>query len=292
MRQAAALLIRQGQRARVLLVLPDGLRHRCPAGLTVDGEDCLPPGRTQARSVRWYHVRPDARGYDNRTYCRTAAARPCLQPIAYRLGEIEALRGRSMFEAAEVPALQRPGTHWLEVWLSRGERLARRFSAAARPASFSLVVRRDDSYVGHLTELLGVPYVFAPTRVRSLGHQTDLRLGVDCVALAVYGQRRLRPDAAPPYLSLAGLLLRTRLLLRAPSLPALLGHRPPAKPGDLIHLNHHVAVLSRDRAPAGLGPEDVVIHALQGVAEEVALARLPTTGRPVRLLRWRVESVP
>ena len=54
-----------------------------------------------------------------------------------------------------------------------------------RPGVFQLIKRDSDDYVGYLEELLTVPFVMPPRLLHS-GHQTDLRLGVDCAELAIY----------------------------------------------------------------------------------------------------------
>lgn len=260
LRRGSTAFVRQGQPLRLVLEQ----KQRAPA--------CL----------RWYHVVPQARGYDNRRHCQTTRARPCAQPIAYRHEELPRLRNHRRVEISAVAALRRPGTHWLTV--RPCGRPPGPVSTTGRPTAFALVVRRADGYVGRLTELLGVPYVFAPMPVEG-GHQTDQRLGADCVSLVAYGRRRL--GRKTPYLSLSQLTARTRTrtLARARSLQQLLKRRPQVRPGDLIHLRTHVAVVSRDNEPAGLGPEDLVLHALDGSAEEIPAARL-RGGAPVLLLRW------
>jgi hypothetical protein len=53
-----------------------------------------------------------------------------------------------------------------------------------------VVIRRDDSYLGYLTEMFNAPFVLPPVNISPYGHQTDLRIGCDCAELAIYGKRR------------------------------------------------------------------------------------------------------
>lgn len=290
----------RGQRVEISLVVLEGRRASCAGGPRLAMGAAAPrpcralePG--QLTAIRWYLAEPEQRGYDNFSYCKRG--RGCPQPIHYRLVEIRELRGRTSFEVKEVPRLASPGTRHLAARARyRGSALTTPCPLPARPttaaavAMTSIVIRRDNSYVGFLTELLGVPYAFAPRPLGRRGHQTDLRLATDCIALAIYGQRRL--GRRTPYLPLSGLDRHTRAVCQAGSVAQLLsgaGRRCGARVrmGDLLHLGRHVVVMSRDLPPEGkLGPKDLVIHALFGAAEEIPLGRLLSDPNPVRVLRW------
>lgn len=295
----SSLQLLEGQRAEVTLVLLQQGRALCARGsrLVIDGGAPRPCAALEPRllgNVRWYVAEPRLRGYDNHSYYMRRKGRSP-QPIYYDLRELSELRGRRSFSVSKVPRLASTGTHRLVArarhrgtMLTAPGPLPKRITSASAVTMTSLVVRRDDSYVGYLTELLGVPYVFAPLRLRGRGHQTDLRLGTDCISLAVYGKRR--EGLRLPYLPLSGFDRHTRQVCRAASLKQLLrgaGQSCRAREGDLLHLGHHVAVLSRDVEPRGLlGAGDLVIHALAGAAEEVPLRRLISDPHPVRVLRW------
>ena len=137
----------------------------------------------------------------------------------------------------------------------------------------SLAVRRDETYVGYLHELLGVPFVFAPAHTER-GHQTDLREAVDCVSLVIYGQRRLGREVA--YVSPHALAEQLEPV----------DHLPPA-PGQVLHWGWQTAVLLEDRPPLGrLDGADLVILAWKGHAEVRALNSLPFAATPFQRMRW------
>lgn len=136
----------------------------------------------------------------------------------------------------------------------------------------TVVVRRDDTYVGYASELLGVPFVFAPARLER-GHQTDLREAADCVAVVIYGQRRL--GRAVPYVSPWGLWDRLTPV-----------DDRPLERGDVLHWGWQTAIVSVDTAPLGvLDAKDRVILAWKGYVEELDVGELPSFG-PMRRLRW------
>lgn len=83
-------------------------------------------------------------------------------------------------------------------------------------------------------------------------HQTEQRIAADCVAVIIYGQRRLGHKV--PYTAAQGLFRFTTIAPAA-------GARQPVKVGYILHFGHQIAILSVDRQPVGLlNGEDMVIH--------------------------------
>jgi hypothetical protein len=220
---------------------------------------------------RWVLVVPEARDYDNLVLCHARKTPECHQPIVYVGRELPSLRGHHAFSLAQVAELAAPGTHRLFVAEGSAPTTFNEDFVSALP---QIVVRRGDDYVGLLSELFGVPFVLWPQKLKT-GHQTDLRLGADCSALVVYGQRRL--GRRIPYVSPRGLFQLARELSEG----------EPLQRGDILNYGFQSAVLSVDTPPLGqLNPEDRVIQTYHGVAEELPLSTLPFRDAPVRFLRW------
>lgn len=216
--------------------------------------------------VRWLALLAEPLDYDNPSYCGNR--KPCVQPIRYRIGEIPGLAGRAGFRLSEVPGLSAPGAHDLVVRAGRSEQ------------RFQIAVRRDDSYVGYLTELLGVPFVYGPGPTAE-GHQTDLRKGADCVALVIYGRRRQGqrvPYVAPPRLYSYAEKIGDR--------GCVAGTR--IREGDILHFGFQTAVVAEDKEPRGrLDDNDMIVHSYHGVAELRAFSQLPYRRAFFDILRWR-----
>ncbi|MBN1946929.1 MAG: hypothetical protein JW797_14745 [Bradymonadales bacterium] len=245
---------------------------------------CSPPEESEVSgTIRWLEWRPMARDYDNSERCRPGSDLECPQPIEYRAVELVALRDRWTVALTSVPTLSGLGTHRLEVrWMEANHPVIeelRTLSLDEITRLFELVLRRDDTYVGYLTELLGLPFVYWPVEIEGAGHQTDLRLGADCVALVIYGRRRLGerlPYLAPPALR--------RLAWRVGGSQE---EKLAIRPGDILHFGFQTAVISRDNEPEGqLNEEDLIIHTYHGLAEEVPFHQLPYRQHPFDLLRW------
>jgi len=206
--------------------------------------------------VRWWRREVAPGDYDNAAHC--GAPRPgCAQPLPVRWVAIG--RGRSL--PLELPV----GSHHFAT--TEGDA-----PPVATAPEHTVAVRLDDSYVGVLHELIGVPFVFAPAQLEA-GHQTDLRLATDCVALVIYGRRRLGQQV--PYVSPYKLYEWLQ--------PAT----GPVRVGDVIHWGWQTAVVAEDLAPVGvLDRSDVLILAWQGEAERRVLGSLPFAGTPSTRLRW------
>lgn len=222
---------------------------------------------TPLEAPRWFLLEPLAEDYANPLPC--PAVDRCDVPIHYAWRELIELRGRSSFDLGEVAALASPGTHRLLA--SDGELPS---PDPALPGLREIVVRLDDSYVGYASELLGVPFVLDPTRLPDGRHQTDARLGADCVALVVYGRRRLGERI--PYVA-------PRALYRYTDLVA-----GPIQRGDVLNFGFQTAILAEDRGrPGVLDAPDLVLHSYHGLAEERTMGELPYRDAPVVVLRWR-----
>ncbi len=247
------------------------------AGETVRVRLCS-PGSADTAPVRWYALVAAPGDYDN-----VGRAGPA--PIRYRWAELGSLRGRAAFDLQQVPELASEGTHRLVA--ARAPLPAEIETAAFDDVArlFSVVLRRDDSYVGRLTELIGTPFVLWPRSLPGLGHQTDARIAADCVALVIYGRRRL--GEAVPYVSPTRLRRSLELVARHDPSRPLAGEIIPIQPGDVLHFGFQTAVVARDNPPLGaLDPTDVIIHTYHGLAEERAFGDLPYRSAGFDVYRW------
>lgn len=273
------LLIRADGDAQLAVVVLESA-ERCAASfpeLFVKGR-ALSCTRPRSDGWSWYVLEPVAKDYDNVAGC-VPITEGCVQPVSYRSRELAALRGREEVTAAELSKLLGLGTHWLRVTPSGAISASDLIETKGRPTSFELVVRRDDSYVGYLTERLGIPFVYLPALTPLGEHQTDAGLGADCVALVIYGQRRL--GRRVPYMAPSALKRYTALVAREAA-----GEQPVAV-GDILHFGFQTAVVSVDRNRMGqLDDEDLVIHTYHTRAEELPFSSLPYAHTPFEVRRW------
>lgn len=273
------LLMRADSDAQLaVVVLESG--ERCSAAIpqvVVQGRR-MPCTPLRKHLWAWYVMEPIAGDYDNVSGC-VPITRGCVQPVRYRRVELAVLRGKDKVTARDLGRLLGLGTHWLGVMPAELVAASDRFETQGRPAPFEFAMRRDDTYVGYLTERLGLPFVYLPALTPLGEHQTDAGLGADCVALVVYGQRRL--GRALPYMAPSALKRYTMLVPRDEN-----GEQPVLE-GDILHFGFQTAVVSGDRNRIGmLDADDLVIHTYHAFAQELPLSSLPYVRTPFEVRRW------
>lgn len=112
-----------------------------------------------------------------------------------------------------------------------------------------ICIRQDDSYLGFLTEQIGVPFLLPPFQISPKIHQTDYRTGVDCAELAIYGRRRQGFNI--PYLGPIGIV-------------QFLKPMPESQlcSGTILHFGSQVSILYEDMPPYHqLNAKDKIIQA-------------------------------
>lgn len=148
-----------------------------------------------------------------------------------------------------------------------------------------VTLRANDAYLGYLTELGGIPYVFGSAPIGREIHQAERGIGVDCADLMVYGLRRMGHEV--PYISsrtmkpysraIVGPVAtrRKNVYLDAAGQPIRVGKGGVA-PGDWIIWDGHVGAFHTDRGTIGvLDADDFVIHTAWA---EVAIQSLEDSG--------------
>jgi hypothetical protein len=222
--------------------------------------------KADAADAAWFINSPVPLDYDN-SGCEST---DCVQEIRYTTTELKSFSARRSVELHSVPQLYGMGTHELILRAADG-----------RTVNIQVVVRRDDSYVGYLSEMLGVPFVYWP-RLTAKGHQTDFREGADCVSLAIYGKRRQGHDI--PYVAPARLYDLTTVIGNSYALEDV-----SIAEGDILHFGFQTAVIFRDSEPVGrLDAGDIIIHTYHKSAEMRPFGELPYREMDFDILRWRM----
>lgn len=234
------------------------------AGQVVTLSAVLTPEVPGAR-YEWFQLEPVKPYVDNTT--------PSFhfEPVGYQAVEIERCRGartcRVDAEARRFSGYRKvPGTgvmaYQVRATLPDGTTVQTPGPEAATGWGLPLevmrvVFRKDDTYLGYLTELFNTPYIFGSSSDGSR-HQTDRLVGSDCADLAVYGLRRLgqRVEYTSSFnIHRVGAKMVGRLDSAAGQVKA--------QPGDILHFpdSRHVAVLYEDREPLGrLDENDLMLH--------------------------------
>jgi hypothetical protein len=213
----------------------------------------------------------------------TADVRPTLTPnhggAAPGLGT---MRYRLHARTADGGELATPG---IEARRGRG-------SGGLTDAVARVSLRRDDTYLGYLTEMYGQPYIWASAGTSDRAHQSEHLEGSDCADFVIYGRRRM--GASYSYTWTGGLGSYTRSLGRGTlGKDGIYRDRrgeplPFPAAGDLILFPRHVGALVADRGQRGvLDSADIMMHTLFDSPKEEAIATSGYAETPVELLRWK-----
>ena len=162
------------------------------------------------------------------------------------------------------------------------------------------MVRPDDTYLGYLSELLNTPFIIAPMFSNNGLHQTDLRIGSDCAALAIYGKRR--QGVGIPYAGPRGILKYLSPLTPTELQPVNYnstevyvdqqGHTVKIgdqglQPGDIIHFGEQVAVFYQDNGIKGILDKDDYLFESYGNSPHITtLAQSGFYHKAIRVFRW------
>lgn len=249
--------------------------------------------------IAWFRVEPAAADLSN-----TATGRFRYETIEYRATPLA--EGALRLDADVRPTLTPDygdgvGTMRYQVVVTQGAREvaspgaeARRGRAAGglRDDVHRISLRRDDTYLGYLTELYGQPYIWASAGATDPTHQSERLEGGDCADFVVYGARRLGKDL--PYTWTGSLPDHARTLARgAPGADGVYVDRdgaplPFPRAGDLILFPRHVGALVADRGTVGvLDTADVMMHAYFDTPKEQPIADSGYGDQPIRVLRFR-----
>lgn len=173
----------------------------------------------------------------------------------------------------------------------------RRHRGGLVPELPRVTVRRDDTYLGWLTELFNTPYIWGSAGDDRV-HQAERRIGSDCADFVTYGIRRLGHEI--PYTSSFQLGTFLRPLHRSSGAGSDGLFRDPAgepipigpggvRPGDVLRFPGHVGAFVRDEPPLGvLSDSDVMIHTCWNEPTEEPLRDSDYARQPMEIGRWKV----
>ena len=252
-------------------------------------------------TLRWNKIEPV-----DKTMSNTDSGSFRFEPIAYRATPMRGTAGRGSIPADVHPTItpdhgRGVGTMRFQIVVAQDGRTIASPGVEARRGRGSggltddvhrVTLRRDDTYLGFLTELYGQPYIWASAGGTPATHQSERLEGSDCADFVVYGMRRMgRPLA---YTWTGDLPRYTRLLAAGKrATDGVFRDRagrplPFTRVGDLILFPRHVGVLTQDRAPLGvLDDGDVIMHSLFDTPKEVPIAESEYAHLPAELRRWK-----
>jgi hypothetical protein len=259
-----------------------------------------PFGEAPALALAWNRIEPAVANMSNE-----ASGQFAFEPIDYRATSIDGSDGRTSLAADVRPTLtpdhgDGAGTMRYQIVIVAGGRTIASAGVDARrgrgsggltDAVHRISIRRDDTYLGYLTEMYGQPYIWASAGSTDATHQSERLEGADCADFVVYGARRM--GLRIPYTWTAELPRYAKTLATgAPDDHGVYRDAhgdaiPFTGVGDLVLFPRHVGVLVEDRGTIGvLDDHDVIMHALFDTPKEVEIKDSGYDNLPISVLRW------
>jgi len=276
--------------------------------LEINGKK-IPPGRIRRPAdfpkimLRWYKVEPTGNSYDN------TVGGFHWETIEYREHAMTAWDTKWQIAANAHPKGTYPDTHAGAGTMAFKVAIKVGFSNLASAGKESLnrggldkhvpriAFRRDDSYIGRLTELFNTPYIWGSAGVPPKLHQAERLIGSDCADFIVYGARRLGKEI--PYRGSWHIPEVAKVIYEAEKIDAKGRYLTKAKKtipisdsgvqiGDLLLFHGHVGALAEDRKPVGiLDINDIMIHTYWAPPDEQPISETAYAEAKVRILRWK-----
>jgi hypothetical protein len=267
------------------------------------GLHALPLAQAPAFELAWQRVEPAVATMSNTD---TSGGNFQFAPIEYRATAIDGSANHGSLVADVRPTLTPDhgggvGTMRFQVVARQGERTiaspgidARRSrgSGGLTDAVFRVSIRRDDTYLGYLTELYGQPYIWASAGITTPTHQSERLEGSDCADFIIYGARRMGRKL--DYTWTGGLPLVTKLLAAGTRGDDGVyrddhGHALSfTAPGDLLLFPRHVGALVEDRGvPGVIDDQDIMMHSLFDTPKQQPIADSGYADKPLELRRFK-----
>ncbi|HWO20801.1 MAG TPA: hypothetical protein VNO30_18670 [Kofleriaceae bacterium] len=261
-----------------------------------------PLARAPALELRWNRIEPAVATMSNGDTPKEFH----FEPIDYRATPIDGAAGKASIPADVRPTLTPDhgggiGTMRYQIVALQGDRVIASAGPEARrgkgsggltDAVLRVSLRRDDTFLGYMTELYNQPYIWASEGLTTDTHQSERLEGSDCADLMIYGQRRLGNKLAYTW---TGALPQVTALVASGARGADGVFRdargqpiPFPKIGDLMLFPRHVGALAADRGKPGiLDDQDLMMHTLFDSPKEQAIGESGYADRPVEVRRFR-----
>ncbi len=263
----------------------------------------------QPITISWYEIKPKLQEYSNlwsRGHPKKGNVH--LEPIDYVK---EGLPEHSNKEWLDFSHKTNFGTYYVTAEVVLGGKSLNQVNASFSETSalsqkhpfkvVQIVRRKDETYIGYLTELLNTPFIIAPMVTGDGYHETDIRMGSDCAAFAIYGRRREGYQVS--YCGPRGIYKYLREIGKGPLLPkkALNTETYVNKDsqsikvgvdgierGDIVHFGDQVSVFYEDLGLNGLlDKDDLLFQCYKDAPHITSIAHSGFYPKPIRIFKWK-----
>ncbi len=267
---------------------------------------------SQPVSISWYQINPKLQEYSNLwSRSNTKEGNVHLEPIDYVKKPLPEYAHKEWLDFSQRTKENSLGTYYVtaEVKLEgKSFDQINTFFSETSPLSqkypfkiVQIVSRKDDTYIGYLTELLNTPFIIGPKVTEDGYHETDMRMGSDCAAFAVYGKRRQGyrvsysgPRGIYKYLSEIG---KGPLRSKKAFAKEIYANKDTQsvkvgvggiERGDIVHFGEQVSVFYEDLGIKGfLDKDDLLFQCYKDAPHITSIANSGFYPKPIRIFKWK-----
>jgi hypothetical protein len=267
-------------------------------------------------NISWYKIQPKLQEYSNLwTRENIKKGHVHLEPIDYKKSPIPEYANKKYLDFFYGDGKDDFGTCYVTAeitWESKSvDQIKTSFSESSplnqkHPFKIVQIVhRKDDTYIGYLTELFNTPFIIAPMVTEDGYHETDVRMGSDCAAFAIYGKRRqgyrvpyCGPRRIYKYLVEIekGALWRKQtrnieIYANKDNQFVKAGTNGITR-GDIVHFGEQVSVFYEDLGVKGfLDKDDLLFQSYKDGPHITSIATSGFYQKPLKIFKWKNDEM-
>jgi hypothetical protein len=271
---------------------------------------------SQSIAVSWYTVQPHLQEYSNLwSRLDKNEGNIHIEPIDYERKTIGMETNNWVLDFTNIVGKDNFGTYYLmaevntvdetknytKTFFSDPSLLSNKYPGKI----IQIVYRKDDTYIGYLTELLNTPFIIAPMTTVEGYHETDVRMGSDCAAFAIYGRRRQGykvPYCGPKWIHKylteieKGALwprkaLSTEIYMNKNNQFVKVAADGGLAVGDIVHFGEQVSVFYEDLGIKGLlDKDDLLLQSWEETPYATTIEKSGFYHKPIRIFKWKQKE--
>lgn len=248
-------------------------------------------------SGSWYEVKPVLKTYSN--FMKRSRNFVELDMISYKTKKISSEKS---FNIAKYVKEHGYGTYYFSQHTLKSHIASyKALHLMKKYKIIQVVYRSDSSYIGFLHELLRTPFIWLPLNTGKY-HQTDKRIGSDCVSFVIYGMRR--SGYSIPYTHPYRVIKYFKSIAHGPLYPDKSGlyksqggrvvsiKKSGLKKGDIIYFKKHVAIFYKDTGKIGvLDKDDILFHSLRKGPHYSTIEKCGYYNLPLYIYKWDYNKI-
>jgi hypothetical protein len=271
---------------------------------------------SQPLSISWYKIQPKLQEYSNLwTREDIKKGHVHLEPIDYKKTPLPGYVNKKCLDVFYGGGEDDFGTCYVTAEITWEKKTVHQIKTSFSESSplnqkhpfkiVQIVRRKDDTYIGYLAELFNTPFIIAPMVTEGGYHETDMRMGSDCAAFAIYGKRR--EGYRVPYCGPRGIYKYLTEIEKGALWPkrtrnteiyenkdnqfVKVGVDGIAR-GDIVHFGEQVSVFYEDLGLKGFLDKDDLLF--QCYKDRPYITSIATSGfyqKPLRIFSWKNDRM-